>query len=331
AHRKAFYPLQDYILGLPMWDGIHRMDYVIPTVNEDEYTRAVFRNFFVSIIQRIFEPGCQVDSMMVLVGEQGCGKTSFFRSIFPCAPNEMGEIPVTSQHKDDLISCHETAITIIDEIDKIKKRSDQSNLKAFITRRVDRWRAPYARAECISPRSFVLCGTTNHLNFLQDSTGNRRYWPIKVEGRIPSYVLSRQWMDQCLAEAYQSYLEGDRARWDAEFEAMAKLRQEQHTDAPIADLVEEFLANPVRVMRDAPPPPGGGDQPVELVDTSRVSARLFIDSIEELADVDIKRDRGIVAEIEDVLDAHPDYMRMEGQQRYYVDGRSVRVAWKKIK
>jgi len=140
---QRFSPWRDYIDALPLWDGIARLETAIPpeNVTPTPYTRQAFVNFFLALQQRVHEPGCQVDSMLVLAGGQGLRKTSFFRAIAPrswmCA--EPASIPDTND-KDLLEEAHLAAVVLFDEIDKLRRRDEQAALKAFVTRRHDTWR-----------------------------------------------------------------------------------------------------------------------------------------------------------------------------------------------
>lgn len=328
AQQRRFSPVKDYLEKLPPWDGIERIATCLP-VEDSEYTHAVLTNVFLSFMQRTYESGCQVDSMVVLVGEQGLRKTTWLRAILPMAVTEIGDIPVGQQHKDTLISCHRAAIVLLDEVDKFYKRADQSDLKAFLTQRVDSWRAPYARTETISARSFILVGTTNEKEFLQDLTGNRRYWPLVITERIADEYLSREWMDLLLAEALARYRAGERMRYDSAFDEMARAVQAQHLDDPVGDAVRAWLDYPL-VETEKRDPYGNKTTEYSRVDVSRVSIGMLCKFVPELKKVDSVRDKKTARAIQIALDSHPRYRRMDGATSYRVNGLSARIAWEVI-
>ena len=319
-----FHPLRDYVLSLDEWDGEERIERAIPTVDDTPYTRASMRYFFLSLIQRIFNPGCQVDSMIVLVGDQGLRKTSFCHSILPLGIQEIGEIPAGERHKDTLRRCHEAGIVVLDEIDKFTKKVEISELKTFITALIDVWRASYAESDTRLARSFTLIGTTNLHDFLQDVTGNRRYLPLVVKGIIPDECLTREFMDQALAEAFYYYRQGERPRYDREFQEMAAEAQAEHLDDPYGDLVRADVDNIFEVAweRFEQGDPVNGTPLKQRISTS------YVCSVnEQLGRIDLLRDKKANRAIMYALDNCVYYQRMTGAKTYRVEGKPVRAAW----
>lgn len=326
SQMNYFHPLRDYILSLDEWDGTPRIERAIPTVDDTEYTRAALRYFFLALIQRIFNPGCQVDSMIVLVGAQGLRKTTFCHSILPLGIQEIGEIPAGERHKDTLRRCHEAGIVVLDEIDKFHTRVEVSELKTFITALIDTWRASYAESDTRLARSFMLIGTTNLENFLQDVTGNRRYLPLVVKGIIPDECLTREFMDQVLAEAYYYYRRGECPRYDKDFEAMAAEAQAQHLDDPYGDearnVVENYFLTPLEECEQK-----GWGSGAEAPLPARISTSYVCSENEQLGRVDLLRDKKANRAIMYALDNCVYYQRMTGAKTYRVNGKPVKAAW----
>lgn len=322
-----FHPLRDYVLSLDEWDGTPRIERAIPTVDDTEYTRAALRYFFLALIQRTFNPGCQVDSMIVLVGAQGLRKTSFCHSLLPLGIQEIGEIPAGERHKDTLRRCHEAGIVVLDEIDKFHTRVEVSELKTFITALIDVWRASYAESDTRLARSFMLIGTTNLHNFLQDVTGNRRYLPLVVKGIIPDECLSREFMDQALAEALYYYRQGERPRYDKEFQEMAAEAQAKHLDDPYGDearsVIDSYFMDTWADFEKV------GYTTFKSL-PARVSTAAVCQRSGQLGRVDLLRDKKANRAIMYALDNCVYYQRMTGAKSYRVDGKPVKVAWEII-
>lgn len=319
-----FHPLRDYVLSLDEWDGEERIERAIPTVDDTPYSRASLRYFFLSSIQRIFNPGCQVDSMIVLVGAQGLRKTSFCHSILPLGIQEIGEIPAGERHKDTLRRCHEAGIVVLDEIDKFHTKVEVSELKTFITALIDIWRASYAESDTRLARSFTLIGTTNVENFLQDVTGNRRYLPLVVKGVIPDECLTREFMDQALAEALYYYRQGERPRYDKEFQEMAAEAQAKHLDDPYGDetrsVIDSYFMDTWAAFEKV------GYTTFKSL-PARVSTAAVCQRSGQLGRVDLLRDKKANRAIMYALDNCVYYQRMTGAKTYRVDGKPVRIAW----
>ena len=152
----------------------------------DEFDMLLVKKWLIQCVALAYnnlEKPVSAEGVLVLQGPQGCGKTSFFRrlAIRPEWFTEGAVIDV--RNKDSVISSLSTWICELGEIDCTLKR-EQSALKAFITRPLDRIRFPYAAAESELPRITSLCGTVNPDKFLNDLTGARRYWVVKVENIV---------------------------------------------------------------------------------------------------------------------------------------------------
>lgn len=311
---NRFSPWRDHIESLPAWDGISRIGTCIPTAKGlgTPYVTATLTNFFLSMLERVYEPGCAADVAFVLHGGQGVRKTSFFRAIPPndLSIAEVSVIPDAAKEKDALIAAHEAPIVLLDEIDKLRSKDDQSALKAFLSGRRDTWRSPYGKVNATHARSFVPAATTNKEEFLIDLTGNRRYAVLTVEGVIPAEFLTREWMDSLLAEARDRYRAGERACYDDAYNKLADEVRSAHLDDPVGVEVHNFLEN--------------------SVDTELVSTQLIIHrcvAFEGLNPARNNHDKITLDKIILALDNHPDYERVKDRVR--VAGQQVRRAWRR--
>lgn len=200
--------LTDYLNSL-VWDGVPRLERWLPTyagTRDSIYECFIGSRFLISAIARAFDPGCQVDTVLVSKGPQGAGKSALFRALAGIAwflehDGDLG-------NKDFLIATAGKWIVEFSEMSAFSK-SETEKVKAFITKTADTYRAPYGTIAEDHPRQCVFCGTTNHDQFLSDETGGRRFWIAEV-GDIRLDDLKRD-RDQLWAEAVHYYRAG--MRW----------------------------------------------------------------------------------------------------------------------
>ncbi len=237
AHANRFHPVRDYLDGLK-WDGRGRLGIWLPYylgAEKSEYVESVGRAFFIALVARILNPGCKQDDMLILEGPQGALKSMACEAI---AGNWFSDnLPDVRDSKD--LSQHLQGKWLI-EIGELSAlgRAETTTLKAFITRRTERYRPSYGRREVIQPRQCVFVGTTNAECYLKDATGGRRFWPVKVNS-IDLDAL-RADRDQLFAEAVHLFKAG--ANWwpDRDFEA--KYIKPEQDARYVADPWQEKIA-----------------------------------------------------------------------------------------
>lgn len=215
AMENRINPPRDYFASL-QWDGEKRLDkwlsyYCGAEKQPQEYLRMVGSKWLIGAVSRVFEPGCKFDSMLILEGEQDLGKSTVFRILATFNGQDyfldsVGDI----RNKDTLMSMQGKIIIEMAELASFKK-TENEEIKGFISRQVDEYRPPYGRHVQKRPRYFVLGGTVNpegEDGYLTDTTGNRRYWPVFC-GSIDLEALTRD-APQLWAEAVFRYKQGER-------------------------------------------------------------------------------------------------------------------------
>ncbi len=225
------------------WDGVARLDTVLIRhlgARDDGVVRSFASKWFISAVARTFEPGCQVDHVLVLLGGQGIGKSTFFRTIAPLGKyvDEVGDL----RNKDAALTVQEAVIVELAEIERyVKGRSEIA--KAFLTRTVDDVRLPYGRRNVQLKRRCVFAGTTNASVPFDDPTGLRRFWPVRCDQALVSEHLNEE-RDQLWAEARARYCEGEKWYLDpcAEREALAHQSLFQSED-PWEEQIAKLVAN----------------------------------------------------------------------------------------
>ncbi len=206
AHNNAIHPVKDYLDSLT-WDGQDRIDHFFIDffgTKDSPYERLAARFFFLSLVYRIYEPGCKQDYMIILEGLQGESKSSALEAL---AAPWFSDTALDLSSKEAYIGIQGVWLQEIGELDSFNK-SEINTIKRFTTSKTDKYRAPYDKITKKHPRQTVFAGTTNEDEYLRDPTGNRRFWPLLVLlVNLQGIIANR---DQLFAEAVARYKKQER-------------------------------------------------------------------------------------------------------------------------
>ena len=143
---------------------------------------AMVRKWLIGGASRALNPGCQMDYVLVLKGDQGQLKSTSLEGL---ASPDWYCSSIPENEKDLLLNIHSTWIYELAELESVTSRKEAGRLKNLITTSADLVRVPYGRTSERMARQSVFCATVNEDTFLRDDTGNRRFWVVPVEGSKP--------------------------------------------------------------------------------------------------------------------------------------------------
>lgn len=217
AYQKRVHSLRDWLRGL-QWDGVSRIERWLATclgAEDNPYHAAVGTWFLVSMVARVFAPGCKADYMLVFEGPQGKLKSTAAATLAgpqyfsDDLPDLAGDPIRASMHLRGkwLVEVAELAAF---------NRVESARLKSFLTRQRECYIPKYGRLEVNEPRQTVFIGTTNQATYLRDEAGGRRFWPVKC-GAIDIARLAQE-REQMFAEAVHAYRQDVKWWPDAAFE-----------------------------------------------------------------------------------------------------------------
>lgn len=209
---RSFHPIKEYLEALPEWDGTKRLESLLIDylgAEDNSYVRAVTRKTLTAAVARVFEPGVKFDTVLVLSGPQGIGKSMIFAKLGSIWFSDSLTIS-DMRDKTGAEKLQGFWIMEIGEMNGIKK-VEVETVKSFASRQDDKFRVAYGTVVENHPRQCIICGTSNSQHFLRDVTGNRRFWPVQVTGQCAKHPwdLDKATLDQVWAEALSLYNAGE--------------------------------------------------------------------------------------------------------------------------
>lgn len=242
--QNHYHPVRDYLSAL-YWDGEQRVDSLLIDylgAADTEYVRAVTRKILVAAVARVMVPGIKFDCILVMVGKQGEGKSYLLKKL---GREWFSDSLTTVIGKEAYEQLQGKWILEMGELSALKKAEIEA-VKHFLSKQEDSFRVAYGRNVSDFPRQCVFFGSTNRVDFLRDTTGNRRFWPVNTMVRSPVKSvftdLSEYEIAQVWAEAQEAWRAGEELYLKDRLAVMAFEAQEAHMEeSDKFGLVQEFL------------------------------------------------------------------------------------------
>lgn len=237
ALKNEYCPIVEYLQQLMLADTDIDLNELASMLlgTKDPLHAAYLKRHLIGSVARALKPGCQMDTALILQGEQGIFKSSFLRTLYGEAffDDTMSE----AGDKDELMKLHQHWAVEWAEFETQLSRKGYSRLKQFISTKVDNYRPPYGRTSKAFPRRSVLVGSTNEPEFLNDPSGDRRYWVIPVK-KI-NLKLTAELRDRIWTAAVQAYVKGEQW-WLTKQEK--QLADEANKPFRVTDTWEDFIS-----------------------------------------------------------------------------------------
>lgn len=267
ANKNSFDSAIEWLESLK-WDGKPRIDSFCSKyfdTEDNEYTRAVSAYIWTALAGRILEPGVKADMVPVLISGQGKQKSWGISALAPDA-SMFTEIDLIGRDAD-LARCMQGKVVIeIPELRGLHSR-DQESIKAFITRTKEEWVPKYQEFPNRYYRRFLFMATHNKVEFLTDTTGNRRWLPIQVN-QIHKDAIERD-RDQLWAEGAERF-KASGIGWENAENLAAKMHDAHRVTDLLAERITDWLDKP--------------DALQDMDRTLKITPRMRLFKLEELMD-----------------------------------------------
>lgn len=244
AVERSRHPVKEYLLNLPKWDGVKRVDTLLVKylgAEDNIYTREATRKTLVAAVARTMNPGIKFDTVLVLNGPQGIGKSTLFSKL---GGKFFSDSLSISDMRDKTAAEKLQGYWILEigELAGIRK-IDEETLKSFLSRQDDKFRASYGYSVEDHPRQCIIVGTTNQeAGFLRDITGGRRFWPVKTPGDTKLKPWDIDDVDQIWSEVMEYYHQGESLILSNKAEEFANAAQVDALESDDREgLVREYL------------------------------------------------------------------------------------------
>lgn len=247
ADDRRFHPIRDYMDALPEWDKVPRIETLLVRclqADDTRYVRTVTRKTFAAAVARIYHPGTKYDSILVLDGAQGIGKSTIFKDL---VGDEYYSDTLSLTDMNDKSGAEKLQGFWIVEIGELAgmKKADIEKVKAFLSTADDKYRPSYGKTVESHPRQCIIIASVNgERGYLRDITGNRRFWIVKLHQNEQKkrWHFTKEERDQIWAEAKAIYKSGEKLYLEADMIKEAEKVQQSAMEVDERQgMVEEYL------------------------------------------------------------------------------------------
>ena len=252
----AYHPFRFYLEHLPPWteaqgDNIMELSLSVNVKGDSDEQflfAAYLKKWLVAMVASWMDDKVVNNVMLVLIGEQGAYKTTWFAHLLPPQLREYFYTKTNSGmvSKDDLLTLSQYGLMCWEELDSMQLK-ELNKLKAAMTMPSINERAAYARHHENRPHLASFCGTGNNVQFLSDPTGTRRWLPFEVVS-IESPLSQPFNYEGIYSQAYALYRQGFRYWFDKnEILQLAQHNKQFETAQSANELIDEFFRKPVGI------------------------------------------------------------------------------------
>ena len=213
AQKRNYHPIVEFLQNLENDKSIIEADInkisstYLGTALENDLANNMMKVHLIGMVRRVFERGCKHDTCLVLKGEQGIGKSSFFKIL--CGEDWYCDT-LNENIKDLLLTIQTCWLFELSELDGYTTKKDAAQIKSLLSSASDNFRRPYERVTDLHARPSVFCATCNRGDFLADSTGSRRFHVIDLGGNFIDLDLIKNHRLQILKAAIIAYRKGEK-------------------------------------------------------------------------------------------------------------------------